>query len=423
MSAEPTVKHEQEQLMPTGENTQSLPWANADQQQYYTTQPNQAAPTDQPPGGVLSQTNTKSSVNVDQQSPSTAMQEGLEKSVNTQEAPPSTYQTPIGSTHPSIHPQPGQPMDLHENGTLLQQFGATTAESEVPGAPQNVGQTVAHNVSQASPTLNQSIAPSTVSQGMSLQVTQNGTQAMPQPSHEHPQTVRVVAATGVPQTANTVPPMQHPLPPVGKEIRKPTRMPGTKQCPSCQGTIAAAVAKCPKCDHVFRAKKEKPKRSGKRGKKNCPKCQFENPSACSTCKSCKYVFRLKLMDRYKQMRPRANEPTATTAAGAIVVVSSMGAPQAPTAAPPVISTSGSLPMPSGVQQYHPQIQTHVSQPMHPTHPAHGAAPAATTVIPPLSVAMHHTAQPHNVHTNVQGLHQMPQHPMQPHQPHQPHQQL
>lgn len=84
--------------------------------------------------------------------------------------------------------------------------------------------------------------------------------------------------------------------------KKVSRLPGTKVCPQCDSTIAAALAKCSKCTHVFREKKEKVKRSGKRGKKTCPKCGHENPSACSSCKGCSHVFRLKLMDKYRHLR-------------------------------------------------------------------------------------------------------------------------
>lgn len=84
--------------------------------------------------------------------------------------------------------------------------------------------------------------------------------------------------------------------------KKTSRLPGTKVCPECDSTIAAALAKCSKCTHTFREKKEKVKRSGKRGKKTCPKCGHENPSACSSCKGCSHIFRLKLMDKYRQLR-------------------------------------------------------------------------------------------------------------------------
>mmetsp|Transcript_17048 Transcript_17048/g.37067 ORF Transcript_17048/g.37067 Transcript_17048/m.37067 type:complete len:162 (-) Transcript_17048:4-489(-) len=79
-----------------------------------------------------------------------------------------------------------------------------------------------------------------------------------------------------------------------------TRTPGTKLCPQCHSMIAAARAKCPHCSFVFRERKVKPPRSGKRGKKLCPKCGFENPAATSRCKSCHYVFRLKIQERFKR---------------------------------------------------------------------------------------------------------------------------
>ena len=81
---------------------------------------------------------------------------------------------------------------------------------------------------------------------------------------------------------------------------KKKRQPGTKICPSCNSTIAAALAKCNKCTHVFREKKEKIKRSGKRGKKVCPTCSHENPSACSQCQNCKHIFRLKMIEKYRR---------------------------------------------------------------------------------------------------------------------------
>lgn len=184
--------------------------------------------------------------------------------------------------------------------------------------------------------------------------------------------------------------------------KKPTRMPGTKQCPSCQNTIAAAVAKCPKCPHVFREKKEKVKRSGKRGKKNCPKCNFENPSACSSCKSCKHVFRLKLMDKYKAMRPRqANESAAAAAAAAAHAAANMA--HGTTA----VSAVATVPLPAGVAAYPNQINPQ----MHPTH-----VPIMPTMPGQTPIAMHqHT---HNVHSaGMPQMHPMPQHPMQHQQQH------
>ncbi len=283
---------------------------------------------------------------------------------------------------------------------MLTSFG-NAAETDVPGVGQSVGQTVSHGVPQTSSALGTQIAQNlNASQGMPQHVTQNGPQTLHTAVTDSNQTVRVQAATGAPASSSGAPSQPQPLAEVPKELRKPSRMPGTKQCPSCQGTIAAAVAKCPKCDHVFRPKKDKPKRSGKRGKKNCPKCSFENPSACSSCKNCKYVFRLKLMDRYKQMRPRTSENAATSAAVAHAATLHV---QTQATAPQTISST-SLPMPSGVQQYQ------ISQPMHPAH-------AAIPPLPQHAMSMHHVPQ-HNVHqTNVQGLHPLPQHQLHPHQQH------
>lgn len=186
--------------------------------------------------------------------------------------------------------------------------------------------------------------------------------------------------------------------------KKPTRMPGTKQCPTCHNTIAAAVAKCPKCPHVFREKKEKVKRSGKRGKKNCPKCQYENPSACSSCKSCKYVFRLKLMDKYKAMRPhqQSNESAAAAAAAAAHAAANMA--HASQSAVTAVST---VPLPAGVATYPNQM----GQQMHPGH----AGVQVISSLPQHPIAMHQHG--HNVHSTSVPMHPMPQHSMHPHQPH------
>lgn len=186
--------------------------------------------------------------------------------------------------------------------------------------------------------------------------------------------------------------------------KKPARMPGTKQCPSCQNTIAAAVAKCPKCPHVFREKKEKVKRSGKRGKKNCPKCQFENPSACSSCKNCKHVFRLKLMDRYKAMRPRQPSETAAAAAAAAAHAAANMA-HATHAGITAVST---VPLPAGVATYPNQMAQSMAQSIHPGHMG-----LMQPVGPTLSIA-----HPHQVHGSVPQIH-LPQQgmPMQHHQTH------
>lgn len=140
-------------------------------------------------------------------------------------------------------------------------------------------------------------------------------------------------------------------------VKKPVRMPGTKQCPSCHSMIAAAVAKCPKCPHVFREKKEKVKRSGKRGKKNCPKCRFENPSACSSCKKCQHVFRLKLMDKYKAMRPRHTSEAALAAAAAAAHAAANVANEQHTA----LTAVSAVPLPAGVAAYPNQISRPICQ--------------------------------------------------------------
>lgn len=325
---------------------------------------------------------------------------------------------PAGNTHPSIHPQPGQPLDLHENGNLLQQYGAPTAEAVDVTLGTSVGQTAAAAVSLVA----QQMVTVPASQGMAMHVTQNG-QPMPQPAPGH---VRVVPGTGQAEMQTTGAPV---LMDVQKDIRKTQRLPGTKQCPSCAGTIAAAVAKCPKCGHVFRAKKEKPKRSGKRGKKNCPKCNHENPSACSTCRKCKYVFRLKLMDRYKQMRPRTNDPSnpALAAAAAHAHAASMSSqpmrPSAPMPAPAPLATAA---VPVGGQDvihYHTPNPTSqaVAVPVSQAFP--GVSQVSTIAAQPVSqVPMTSTSQVNVVqhHTTIlpqsqpagipQSIHPHQQHP-------------
>lgn len=186
----------------------------------------------------------------------------------------------------------------------------------------------------------------------------------------------------------------------GSHSKKSGRIPGTKQCPSCQNTIAAAVASCPKCSHVFREKKEKIKRSGKRGKKNCPKCKYENPSACSSCKNCNHVFRLKLMDKYKAMRPRQSNDTAVAAAAAAAhAAANIANEQHPAA-----SAVSTVPMPAGVVAYPNQF----SQAMHESN-----APTVIPVSLSHSMNMHpHTRVVHN--TDGPQVHSLPQHSMQPH---------
>lgn len=191
--------------------------------------------------------------------------------------------------------------------------------------------------------------------------------------------------------------------------KKSTRMPGTKQCPSCRNTIAAAVAKCPKCPHVFREKKEKVKRSGKRGKKNCPKCKFENPSACSSCKQCKYIFRLKLMDKYKAMRP-ARQPNDSAAASFHGQQTNVTGAMAGNVPGSVSGSMTTVPIPPGVSSYSNQF----SQAMH-AAAAHGM-PVMQSMAPH-TIAL--PPQSHSIHpTNIaQMQQQLPQHPMQPHQSH------
>lgn len=181
--------------------------------------------------------------------------------------------------------------------------------------------------------------------------------------------------------------------------KKTVRMPGTKQCPSCQSTIAAAVAKCPQCPHIFREKKEKVKRSGKRGKKNCPKCTFENPSACSSCKRCKYVFRLKLMDKYRiRSRPTTDSAAAAAAAAAHAVANMVHGTSA-------VSAVATVPLPAGVAAYPNQI-------------APGLHPHVN-IMPPLPNQGGLTLHGHNVHAASMGqMHPLPQHAL-PHPPHHP----
>lgn len=214
---------------------------------------------------------------------------------------------------------------------------------------------------------------------------------------------------------------------LGTMAKKSARMPGTKQCPTCRNTIAAAVARCPKCPHVFREKKEKVKRSGKRGKKNCPKCKFENPSACSSCKQCKYIFRLKLMEKYKTMRPsRQGSETSAAAAAAAAVAAAQAAGQAQTsmhaqhpgvpgaihgAIPVGVSGGvGTMPIPASVSAFPSQL----SQAMHMVPP-----PGMSVMAPMPTPSLALPAQSHSLHaTNMaQMQHQIPQHPMQPHQTH------
>lgn len=389
-----------------GDTGVPIPWPNNGQQPSLTPS-NYFIPTSVPvtsaAQSALFTTQSQQKSSDQHQGQNRGLLDGLNKTGN-------KPQSSVYKANPGYYgfPRNQAPMDLHDTtGSILTPFGNTT-ETEVPGVGQSVGQTVPHPLPQSSAALNNQQLGQTlnVSQSMPQQVVQNGPQVLHSTVAEgNQQSVRVQTSTGAPATANVpVTSQTQALPEVSKELRKATRMPGTKQCPTCQGTIAAAVAKCPKCDHVFRPKKDKPKRSGKRGKKNCPKCQYENPSACSSCKQCKYVFRLKLMDRYKQMRPRTNENVATAGSAAVAHVASMGHSQAQ---PPQAISSTTLPMPSGVQQY-----TQISQPMHPQHPA----------IPPMpqhGMSMHHVAQ-HNVHQqNVQGLHPLPQHQLHPHQQHPP----
>lgn len=167
--------------------------------------------------------------------------------------------------------------------------------------------------------------------------------------------------------------------------KKPTRMPGTKQCPSCGATIAAAVAKCPKCHHVFREKKEKIKRSGKRGKKNCPKCGYENPSACSQCKRCKYVFRLKLIDKYKAMRPRqTSDQAAAEAAAAAHAAANIGQ-----------GANGEGVQAVSTVPVHPGVATFPNPIAHPLH-SHSIPPLQHPIALSQQHSVHSTSMPLNM---------------------------
>lgn len=300
-----------------------------------------------------------------------------------------------------------QGMDLHDTGSLLHQFASENdvAPSVVPNVPQS------HSASPLAPhTMNhavsQGLAPNVVQMGH--QVSTNGPQGLQQSvggGHPASDPISVhqplgegsAKPQGVAKNESSLP---------VDSVKKPTRMPGTKQCPSCRGTIAAAVAKCPRCEHVFRAKKEKQKRSGKRGKKNCPKCGHENPSACSSCKDCKHVFRLKLMDRYKQIRNRSGAAHASAGIPTVHTASTLGGQPPPPPMNQQVVAPSSVPMQPGVTTYHAPI----AQPLHPVHSA----------IPPLvqhTMGMHHVAT-HNVHPpTVQQMHPMPQHPMHQHPTH------
>lgn len=288
-----------------------------------------------------------------------------------------------------------QKMDIHDaSGALLHQLAVSgepdsvQQQSQQPEhAPQNQHLIQNHHPSQQTPQDPVQVATAEVAQ-------QQQQSQQPPPPQQQPS---ASVLKPVPQTAP--PAISSPM----SNQRKPSRMPGTKQCPSCQNTIAAALAKCPKCPHVFREKKEKVKRSGKRGKKNCPKCTFENPSACSSCKNCKYVFRLKLMDKYKQMRPRQTSDTAAAAAAAAAhAAANMTGQHAGVTA---VST---VPMQAGVASY----PNAVAQPGHPAH-------AAVSVMPPLGQhPMSAYPHPHNVHaTGVPQMHTMPHNTMPHHQTH------
>lgn len=292
--------------------------------------------------------------------------------------PTLAYAHAAGNTHHTVnYGNGGHPMELHENGNLLTSFANSAEHVE------NIGQTSVQAVNVLG------------TQGMPLHVTQNGaTTAQPG---------RILPSEGGVDTGG----MGMRCVPV-EQTRKPQRLPGTKQCPTCSGIIAAAVAKCPKCGHVFREKKQKPKRSGKRGKKNCPKCKKENPSACSSCKTpgCGHVFRLKLMDRYKTMRPRNNGngttvtpiPVPAPSAG-IVKSQTQGPPPMPTgpavtAVPPApISVSAAIPA-AGVQQYTYaplQMQAQPAAPHQLSHTLHMVQPA--TMLPPGTVVSSGVAPP------------------------------
>lgn len=308
--------------------------------------------------------------------------------VHAQNQPAASGGAPAGAAPGSVfkanpssmfqYPRHQGQMELHDtSGGILASFGNAADD----GVQQSVGQTVPGA---------QGALPIGLSQGLATAPaapvrveTNTGAPAAPGPAAGD-----AAGSVPAPQPAALAPP---------KEMRKQPRMPGTKQCPSCQATIAAAVAKCPKCAHVFRPKKDKPKRSGKRGKKNCPKCAHENPSACSSCKKCGYVFRLKLMDRYKQMRPRASVAGNPAVAAAAAHAVAMGAATTPAAS--VATTS--LPMPSGVQQY--TIAQGAGMGGHP----HAIPPLAQHGVTMHQLPAHHVAQ------GAQGLPHLPPHQMHP----------
>mmetsp|Transcript_2269 Transcript_2269/g.3895 ORF Transcript_2269/g.3895 Transcript_2269/m.3895 type:complete len:107 (-) Transcript_2269:270-590(-) len=93
-------------------------------------------------------------------------------------------------------------------------------------------------------------------------------------------------------------------------LEKPRRQGrGKKTCPSCQQEIAAATAKCPKCDMVFRTLKEKSQRSGRRGRKLCPLCAADTPSAASNCKVCGHIFRFKAPSAPRNVKKISKRPS------------------------------------------------------------------------------------------------------------------
>ncbi|CDF38534.1 unnamed protein product [Chondrus crispus] len=295
-----------------------------------------------------------------------------------------------------------QNMELHDaSGTVLQQY-PLNSDSDVNNthrpSPDTDSAKHDHNGDQQSDQQQPPPPTTSIPQGVQDQVaTANPSVSVQAPNVNLPS----VSARSVPQptgmdSAAAVVPAPSP--------KKPARMPGTKQCPTCHNTIAAAVAKCPKCPHVFREKKEKVKRSGKRGKKNCPKCQYENPSACSSCKNCKHVFRLKLMDKYKSMRPRQqNESAAAAAAAAAHAAANMQH----TGQGGAVTAVSAVPLPAGVATYPNQIGQQL-------HPGHGAV----SVMPAMQqhpIAMHQHG--HNVHSSGVPMHSLPQHSIHPHQPH------
>lgn len=298
-------------------------------------------------------------------------------------------------------------MELHDaSGAILRGFPVNTETNPNPApthqqtvpqvqvvthsAPQQVSHSV---ITKPESTVVQTIShpqpPTSSAQGNPA----NGTQ--PTAVQSNPTEQTIVSSQQVASAA--------PSNPSGKKAR----MPGTKECPSCHGIIAAAVAKCPKCSHVFREKKVKIKRSGKRGKKNCPKCNYENPSACSTCKNCKYVFRLKLMDRYKQMRPRqANDSVAAAAAAAAHAAANMGH-----GSHGAVAAVGTVPLPAGVA-------TFAAAPITPgqMHQAHVMPPLTQALTQHSGIALHHNQ--HTVHpSSMSQIQPMTQTGMHPHQAH------